>query len=144
MDNRSGEDGPFYVPARHHMEWWQVLILIFVAFFVFWLLRLLIVGYAVDHFMHQVHHSFGVPAAVAAHPVVIPPRAPVLVGPYRLPLSTTYRLQGKVRSVGHVDYLATAGPGTYVMIPSTDCRLVNGGPYCKYHGTTVTLASGVQ
>ena len=156
MDNRPEDDGPMfaparrhyevvrYVPERHHMEWWQILLIILGALLAFWVIRAVVIGYEIGHVMQQLDKSLGITPGAPVHPVVYVPPAPVLVGPYHLPLSATYRLQGKVQSVKHDDYMATAGPGSYVMIPANDCQIVNGGPYCKYHGATVTRSSGVQ
>ncbi len=94
--------------------------------------------------MRQLDTSFGIKPGAPVRPLVYVPPAPVLVGPYRLPLSPTYRLQGKVQTVDSDDYMATSINGSYIIIPAKDCQLVNGGPYCEYHGATVTRSSGAQ
>ena len=139
---RRGYEVVRYVPERHHMEWWQILLIILAALLGFWLIRALIIGYAMEDVLHQVDKSLGIQSGAPIRPAVFAPRPPVLVGPYHLPLSTSYRLQGLVRSVGTSDYLATSLQGAYILIPAKDCQLVNGGPYCRYHGTTVTGTSG--
>ena len=156
MDNRPEDDRPMYIPARrsfeveryvperHHMEWWQILLIILGALLSFWLIRAMIIGYEVRHVMRQLDTSLGIKPGAPVRPVVYAPPAPVLVGPYRLPLSLTYRLQGKVQTLDHDEYMATSSQGSYIIIPARDCQLVNGGPYCKYHGTTVTRSSGAQ
>ena len=157
MDNRPEDDGPMFVPARRSYEIVQLpasrrrpsfLVLFFVIFsalLAFWLVTHWIRAYDMRLSIGQLDKSLAVAPVAPVHPVVYVPPAPVLVGPYHLPLSATYRLQGKVRSVKHDDYMATAGPGSYVMIPAKDYLMVNGGPYCKYHGATVTRrSSGVQ
>ena len=152
MDNQPEDDGPMYIPARrnyeivryvperHHMEWWQILLILLGALLSFWLIRALIIGYEIRHVTQQLDKSLGIKPGALVRPYV--PPAPVLVGPYQLPLSSTYRLQGKVRTVDSVDYMATSSQGSYIMIPAKDCRIVNGGPYCEYHGATVTRSSG--
>ncbi len=139
---RRGYEVVRYVPERRHMEWWQILLIILAALLGFWLIRALIIGYAMEDVLHQVDKSLGIQSSAPVRPAVFAPRPPVLVGPYHLPLSTAYRLQGLVRSVGTSDYLATSLQGAYILIPAKDCQLVNGGPYCMYHGTTVTGTSG--
>ena len=139
---RRGYEVVRYVPERHHMEWWQILLIILAALLGFWLIRALIIGYAMEDVLHQVDKSLGIQSGAPIRPAVFAPRPPVLVGPYHLPLSTAYRLQGVVHSVGTSDYLATSLQGAYILIPAKDCQLVNGGPYCMYHGTTVTGTSG--
>ena len=139
---RRGYEVVRYVPERHHMQWWQILLIILAALLAFWMIRALIIGYAMEDVMHQVDRSLGIQSGAPVRPAVFAPRPLVLVGPYHLPLSTAYRLQGLVRSTGSSDYLATSLQGAYILIPAKDCQLVNGGPYCMYHGTTVTGTSG--
>ena len=139
---RRGYEVVRYVPERHHMEWWQILLIILAAFLGFWLIRALIIGYAMEGVLHQVDKSLGIQSSAPVRPAVFARRPPPLVGPYHLPLSMAYRLQGVVHSVGTSDYLATSLQGAYILIPAKDCQLVNGGPYCRYHGTTVTGTSG--
>ena len=135
---RRGYEVVRYVPERHHMEWWQILLIILAALLGFWLIRALIIGYAMEDVLHQVDKSLGIQSGAPIRPAVFAPRPPVLVGPYHLPLSTQYRLAGRIQG----EYMATSGPGAYVLIPAADCQLVNGGPYCEYHGFTVTRSSG--
>ena len=156
LDNQPVDDEPMYVPARRSYEIVQYpasrrrpsfLVLFFVIFsalLAFWLVTHWIRAYDIRQAIHQVEKQFpqefksgGIAAMehrsyVRAHPP--------LVGPYHLPLSTQYRLAGKIQG----EYMATAGPASFVMIPAKDCQMVNGGPYCKYHGATVTSSSGVQ
>ena len=139
---RRGYEVVRYVPERHHMEWWQILLIILAALLGFWVIRALIIGYAMEGVLHQVDKSLGIQSSAPVRPAVFARRPPPLVGPYHLPLSMAYRLQGVVHSVGTSDYLATSLQGAYILIPAKDCQLVNGGPYCRYHGTTVTGTSG--
>ena len=156
VDNRPEDDRPMYVPARrsfeveryvperHHLQWWQIMLAVFGALFLFWMVRNWIYAYDVRQAIHQLDTSLGIKPVAPVRPVVYAPPAPVLVGPYRLPLSLTYRLQGKVQTLDHDEYMATSSQGSYIFIPARDCQLVDGGPYCKYHGTTVTRSSGAQ
>ena len=156
MDNQPEDDGPMYVPARRSYEIVQYpasrrrssfLVLFFVVFsalLAFWLFRHWVHAYQIRQAIQQVKKEFAPGGIVAMEHRTYAPAPVPLVGPYRLPLSTIYRLRGKVQSVRHDDYMATAGPGSYIMIPVKDCEFVNGGPYCKYHGTTVTRTSGLQ
>ena len=139
---RRGYEVVRYVPERRHMEWWQILLIILAALLGFWVIRALIIGYAMEGVLHQVDKSLGIQSSAPVRPAVFARRPPPLVGPYHLPLSMAYRLQGVVHSVGTSDYLATSLQGAYILIPAKDCQLVNGGPYCRYHGTTVTGTSG--
>ena len=158
MDNRPEDDGPMYIPARRSYEIVQLpasrrrpsfLVLFFVilsALLAFWLVRHWIHAYQIRQAIQRVKKAFPqefAPGGIAAmeHGAYVPATPPV-VGPYHLPLSSVYRLQGMVKSVGAVDYLATSTQGAYVLISAKDCRFVNGGPYCRYHGTTVTGTSG--
>ena len=156
VDNRPEDDGPVFFPARRSYEIVQYpasrrrpsfLVLFFVilsALLAFWLFHHWVHAYQirqeVKQFKQSLPHVFlpGGTAALQNRPYV--PASPPLVGPYHLPLSTQYRLAGRIQG----DYMATAGPGFYVMIPAHDCQIVNGGPYCKYHGATVTRSSGLQ
>jgi len=156
MDNQSEDDGPLYIPARRSYEIVQypgsrrrpsfivLFFVIFSALLAFWLVTHWIRAYDLRLAIHKVEKQFPqefTPGGIVAmeHRTYLPAPLP-LVGPYHLPLSTQYRLAGKIQG----DYMATAGPGVFVMIPARDCQLVNGGPYCKYHGATVTRSSGVQ
>lgn len=150
------DDEPGYIPARRSYEIVQYpaarrrpsfLVLFFVilsALLAFWLLRNWIRGYQVSQAVQQVKREFPqefAPGGIVAmeHRSYVPAPSP-LVGPYHLPLSTQYRLAGMIQG----EYMATAGLGSYVMIPAKDCQVVNGGPYCRYHGSTVTRSSGGQ
>lgn len=156
MDNLPTDDEPMMIPARRSYEIVQYpaarrrpsfLVLFFVIFsalLAFWLVREWIHRYQIQQAIQQVKKDFPsefAPGGVVAveHPAYVP-ASPPLVGPYHLPLSTRYRLVGKIQG----QYMASAGSGSYVMIPTSDCQLVDGGPYCKYHGATVTLSSGLQ
>ncbi len=157
MDNLD-DDQPLYVPARRSYEIVQYpssrrrpsfLVLFFVIFsalLAFWL---------VTHWIHAYDRSQEIRSIekrlpglfpdlpsdrVKVIPLVAPSGPLPLVGPYHLPLSTQYRLAGKIQG----EYVATSGPGWYVLIPADDCQLVGGGPYCEYHGATVTRSSGVH
>ena len=153
MDD-SDDDQPMYVPARRSYEIVQLpasrrrpsfLVLFFVIFsalLAFWLVTHWIRAYDIRLAIHRVEKKFPQefrPGGIAAmdHRVYVP-APPPLVGPYHLPLSTQYRLAGRIQG----EYMATSGPGAYVLIPAADCQLVNGGPYCEYHGFTVTRSSG--
>lgn len=153
MDSLPEDD---YIPARRSYEIVQLpssrrrpsfLVLFFVIFsalLAFWLVRHWIHAYQIREAIHQVKKEFPqefAPGGILAmaHRMYSPAPVP-LVGPYHLPLSTRYRLAGSIQG----DYMATSGPGAYVVIPGKDCQRVNGGPYCEYHGTTVTRSSGVQ
>ena len=158
VDNRPEDDRPMYIPARRNLEVVQYpasrrrpsfLVLFFVIFsalLAFWL---------VTHWIHAYDRSQEIRSFEKRLPSLLPvlPTARVkvvplsvssasspLIGPYHLPLSTQYRLAGEIQG----RYMATSGPGVYILIPARDCQLVNGGPYCKYHGTTVTRSSGVR
>ena len=156
MDNLPDNDEPIYIPARRSYEIVQYpasrrrpsfLVLFFVIFsalLAFWLVTHWILAYdrslEIRRFEKALPGLF--PALPSDHVNVVPlslasASAP-LVGPYHLPLSTRYRLAGKIQG----EYMATSGPGAYVLIPADDCQLVNGGPYCEYHGFTVTRSSG--
>jgi hypothetical protein len=154
MDNSPGDDQPVFIPARRSYEIVQYptarrrpsfLVLFFVIFsalLAFWLVRNWIHAYRIDQAIQQVKKDFPsefAPGGVAPveHPSYVV-ASPPLVGPYHLPLSVQYRLAGKIQG----EYMATAGPGAYILIPAKDCQLVNGGPYCKYHGSTVMGTSG--
>jgi hypothetical protein len=154
MDNRPEDDGPLYIPARRNYEIVQYpaarrrpsfLVLFFVIFsalLAFWLVRHWIHAYQIKEAIHQVKKEFPqefFPGGILAmaHRTYAPASVP-LVGPYHLPLSTQYRLAGMIQD----EYMATSSQGSYIMIPAGDCRMVNGGPYCEYHGTTVTRSSG--
>ena len=158
MDDFPDDDGHVYIPARRNYEIVQYpasrrrpsfLVLFFVIFsalLAFWLFRSWFHAYQIRQAIQQVKAEFPQefsPGGVAAmeHGAYVPATQPV-VGPYHLPLSSMYRLQGMVHSVGVSDYLATSLQGAYILIPAKDCQLVNGGPYCRYHGTTVTGTSG--
>ncbi len=153
MDNLD-DDQPMFVPARRSYEIVQYpasrrrpsfLVLFFVilsALLAFWLVTHLIRAYDIRLAIHRVEKKFPQefrPGGIAAmdHRVYVP-APPPFVGPYHLPLSTQYRLAGRIQG----EYIATSGPGAYVLIPAADCQLVNGGPYCEYHGFTVTRSSG--
>ena len=158
MDNRSEDDGPMYIPARRNFEVVQYpasrrrpsfLVLFFVIFsalLAFWLVTHWIHAYdrsqEIRSFEKRLPGLFPVLPTdrVKVVPLVAPSAPPPLIGPYHLPLSTQYRLAGEIQG----QYMATSGLGAYVLIPAKDCQLVNGGPYCKYHGTTVTRSSGAQ
>jgi hypothetical protein len=158
VDNRFEDDEPMHIPARRSYEIVQYpvarrrpsfLVLFFVIFsalLAFWLVRNWIHAYQIRQTIQQVKKEFPqefAPGGIAAmeHRTYVP-APPPLVGPYRLPLSAVYRLAGMVGTSAHEDYLATAGPGAYIMIPAKNCQIVNGGPFCKYHGSTVTRSSG--
>ena len=156
MDNQPDDDVPMFIPARRSYVIVQLppsrrrpsfLVLFFV------ILSALLAFWFFTHWVRAYHRSQEIrsiakalpslfpvlPAGVAnVVPVYAPSPAPPLVGPYHLPLSTRYRLAGKIQG----EYMATSLPGVYVLIPAHDCRLVNGGPYCEYHGATVTHSSG--
>ncbi|MFA6183305.1 hypothetical protein [Acidithiobacillus sp.] len=154
MDNSPGDEQPTFIPARRSYEIVQYpaarrrpsfLVLFFVIFsalLAFWLVRHWIHAYRIHQAIHQLKKEFPsefAPGGVApvehrSYVSVSPP----LVGPYHLPLSVQYRLAGKIQG----EYLATSGSGAYILIPAKDCQLVNGGPYCKYHGSTVMGTSG--
>ena len=150
MDNRSEDDGPMYIPVRRHYEVVQYpasrrrpsfLVLFFVIFsalLAVWLVTHWIRSYDRRQAFHRLEKRD--PGLLTLRRIITLDHS--MVGPYHLPLSSVYRLQGMVKSVGAADYLATSTQGAYVLIPAKDCRLVNGGPYCKYHGTTVTRSSG--
>lgn len=158
MDNRPEDDLPMYIPARRNFEVVQYpvsrrrpsfLVLFFVIFsalLAFWLVTHWIRAYdlsqEISSFEKRLPGLFPVLPTdrVKVVSLVAPSAPPPLVGPYHLPLSTQYRLAGKIQG----QYMATSGLGAYVLIPAEDCQLVNGGPYCKYHGTTVTRSSGAQ
>lgn len=158
MDNRSEDDGPMYILARRNFEVVQYpvsrrrpsfLVLFFVIFsalLAFWLVTHWIRAYdlsqEISSFEKRLPGLFPVLPTdrVKVVPLVAPSAPPPLVGPYHLPLSTQYRLAGKIQG----QYMATSGLGAYVLIPAEDCRLVDRGPYCKYHGTTVTRSSGAR
>ena len=97
---RRGYEVVRYVPERHHMEWWQILLIILAALLGFWVIRALIIGYAMEGVLHQVDKSLGIQSSAPVRPAVFARRPPPLVGPYHLPLSMAYRLQGVVHSVG--------------------------------------------
>ena len=154
MDNRPEDDGPMYIPARRSYEIVQLpasrrrpsfFVLFFVilsALLAFWLVRHWIHAYQIRQAIQQVKKAFPqefAPGGISAmeHRAYVPAPLP-LVGPYHLPLSTRYRLAGMIQG----EYMATSLQGAYILIPAKDCRMVNGGPYCKYHGTTVTRSSG--
>lgn len=157
MDNLD-DDQPLYVPARHSYEIVQYpasrrrpsfLVLFFVIFsalLAFWLVTHWIHAYDRSQEIRSVEKRLpglfpDLPAdRVKVVPLVAPSESLPLVGPYHLPLSTQYRLAGEFQG----QYVATSGPGWYVLIPADDCRLVDGGPYCEYHGATVTRSSGVH
>ena len=166
MENLPEDDRPMYIPARHNFgtgrygfdrqynrsSWLKLLLtaVVFVALFLvgrFLLLEFFISGYL--HVGHQVACSMmamdqkiqlrdkameeGGTVDGATHSIVFS-------GPFGLPLSPTYRLAGKIQG----QYMATSGPGVYVLIPAKNCQMVDGGPYCEYHGATVTQSSGAQ
>ncbi|MHB8116722.1 MAG: hypothetical protein ACYDCW_13920 [Acidithiobacillus ferrivorans] len=156
MDNRPEEDAPMYIPARCSYEVVQYpasrrrpsfVVLFFVilsALLAFWLVTHWISAYDRSQEIRSIEKRL--PGLFPNLPVdrvkvvslIAPSVPPPLVGPYHLPLSTQYRLAGKIQR----QYMATSGPGAYVLIPAKDCQLVNGGPYCEYHGATVTQSSG--
>ena len=158
VDNRPEDDGPLYIPARRNLEVVQYpasrrrpsfLVLFFVIFsalLAFWLVTHWIHAYdrsqEIRSFEKRLPSLFPVlpTPRVKVVPLSVPSAPPPLVGPYHLPLSTQYRLVGKIQG----QYMATFGSGSYILIPAKDCQLVDGGPYCKYHGTTVTRSSGVR
>ena len=160
MDEFPEDDQPMYIPARRSFEVVHYpaarrrpsfLVLFFVilsALLAFWLVTDWIREYRHSHDLHRLEKAMPsmFPVLPTEHVQDIPLSAPSgpspAVGPYHLPLSTVYRLQGLVRSVGISDYLATSLQGAYILIPAKNCQLVNGGPYCRYHGTTVTGTSG--
>ena len=160
MDNRLDDDGPMYIPARRHYEVVQYpasrrrpsfLVLFFVIFsalLAVWLVTHWIQSYRRSQEFHRLEKALPglMPVLPTEHvqtiPLGAPSAPPPLVGPYHLPLSSTYRLQGEVRTVKRSEYMATAGPGSYIMIPAKNCQIVDGGPYCEYHGSTVTRSSG--
>ena len=147
MDD-SDDDQPMYVPARRSYEIVQLpasrrrpsfLVLFFVIFsalLAFWLVTHWIRAYDLGLAVHQLEKHFPQEFKTGGRAYV--PAPPPFVGPYHLPLSTQYRLAGRIQG----EYMATSGPGAYVLIPAADCQLVNGGPYCEYHGFTVTRSSG--
>ena len=156
MDNLPEDDRPMFVPARRNFEvvhypasrrrpsFLVLFFVIFSALLAFWLVTHWIRAYGIRqamlHVEKQFPQEFNSGGNVAMDHRPNPPVPPLLIGPYHLPLSTQYRLAGKIQG----EYMATSGPGAYVLIPADDCRLVNGGPYCRYHGYTVTSSSGVQ
>ena len=147
MDNLD-DDQPLYVPARRSYEIVQYpssrrrpsfLVLFFVIFsalLAFWLVTHWIRAYDQRQAFHRLEKRD--PGLLTLRKIIAIDRA--MVGPYHLPLSTQYRLAGKIQG----EYVATSGPGWYVLIPADDCQLVGGGPYCEYHGATVTRSSGVH
>ena len=158
MDNQPDDDVPMFIPARRSYEIVQLppsrrrssfLVLFFVilsALLAFWLFTHWVRAYRrsqeISSFEKRLPGLFPVLPTdrVKVVPLVAPSAPPPLVGPYHLPLSTRYRLAGEFQG----QYMATSGPGVYVLIPAKDCQLVNGGPYCEYHGATVTRSSGAQ
>ena len=170
MDNRSEDDGPMYIPARRNFGIGRYasgrgrnrfsllkVLLTAVAFVALVLVgRFLLVEFFITDYLH-VGHQVARSMMAMGQKIQLRDKAMeeggtvdgathsiVFSGPFGFPLSPLYRLQGEVQSVGSVEYLATSSHGAYILIPAKDCRLVNGGPYCKYHGTTVTRSSGVQ
>ena len=155
MDN-SDDDRPMYIPARRSYEIVQYpasrrrpsfLVLFFVIFsalLAFWLVTHWILAYdrsqEIRSFEKRLPGLFPALPSDRVHdaPISVPPGPPPLVGPYHLPLSMQYRLAGKIQG----EYLATSLAGAYVLIPPANCQLVDGGPYCEYHGYTVTRSSG--
>ena len=146
MDDQSDNDEPMYIPARRSYEIVQYpasrrrpsfLVLFFVIFsalLAFWLVTHWIRAY--DERQSFLRLEKRDPQLLTLRKIIALDHS--MVGPYHLPLSTQYRLAGQIQG----EYVATAGPGSYVMIPAKDCQLVNGSTYCKYHGYTVTGSLG--
>ena len=156
MDNRSKDDGPMYIPARRNFEVVQYpasrrrpsfLVLFFVIFsalLAFWLVTHWIRAYDIRQALHQVANGFPqefVPSgARPVHLAVSKPALSPMVSFYRLPFSTHYRLVGKIQG----KYVATAGPGFFVVISPGACELVAGVRYCDYQGSAVSRFTGAQ
>lgn len=156
MDNSPGDEQPTFIPGRRSYEIVQYpaarrrpsfLVLFFVIFsalLAVWLVTHWIESYRRSQEFHRLEKALPglMPVLPTEHVQTIrlgaSSASPPLVGPYHLPLSVQYRLAGKIQG----EYLATSASGAYVLIPAKDCQLVNGGPYCKYHGSTVTGTSG--
>ena len=152
MDNLD-DDQPMYVPARRSYEivqlparpsfpWGRLIIGVVVGGLILIAVRFLVIDLVLSDYL-KVGHKAVRQMLAFDHRIQLKEKVaedvpPPLVGPYHLPLSTQYRLAGRIQG----EYMATSGPGAYVLIPAADCQLVNGGPYCEYHGFTVTRSSG--
>ena len=168
MDNRSEDDGPMYIPARRNFGIGRYasgrgrnrfsllkVLLTAVAFVALVLVgRFLLVEFFITDYLH-VGHQVARSMMAMDHNIQLQEKAKeeggtvdgttrsiVFSGPFGLPLSPLYRLQGRVQTANHDEYMATSLQGAYIMIPVMDCQLVDGNPYCKYHGYTVTGSSG--
>ncbi len=168
MDNQPDNDEPIFVPARrrygvvchvserkHNRFPWLKLLFTAVAFVALFLVgRFLLVGFFISEYLH-VGHQVARSMMAMDHNIQLQEKAKeeggtvdgttrsiVFSGPFGLPLSPLYRLQGRVQTANHDEYMATSLQGAYIMIPVMDCQLVDGNPYCKYHGYTVTGSSG--
>ncbi len=155
MDNRPEDDRPMFIPARRSYEivqsparlsfpWGRIIVGVVVGGIILIAVRFLVIDLVLSDYL-KVGHKVARQMLAFDHRIQIRDQAiehvpPPLIGPYHLPLSTQYRLAGKIQG----RYMATSGPGAYVLIPAKDCQLVDGGPYCKYHGTTVTRSSGAR
>lgn len=152
---------PLFVPQRPNfeiirfptnrgsLEWWHIFIAVLAALFIFWLFRHWYKQYEIEKAISEMPAIFqnalrGLPQETVKSIPLVKSSAPVLVGPYQLPLSPKYRIAGKTGTPGHSFYMATGGVGAYVMIPVQDCMVWLHIPYCKYRGYTVTTVSGTK
>ena len=152
MDN-SEDDRPMYVPARRSYEivqyparsgfpWGRVILGVVIGGVILIAVRFLVIDMVLSDYLKVGHKAvrqmlaFDHRIQLREHAMQNTP--PPLVGPYHLPLSTQYRLAGKIQG----EYMATSLAGAYVLIPPANCQVVNGGPFCEYHGYTVTRSSG--
>ncbi|WCE92702.1 hypothetical protein [Acidithiobacillus ferriphilus] len=156
MDNLPEDDRPMYVPARRNFEIVQYpvprrrpsfLVLFFVVFsalLAFWLfthwLRTYDVRLSIHHVEKQFPRGFAPDDVHPLHLAISKPALSPMVSFYHLPFSTHYRLVGEIQG----KYVATAGPGFFVVISPGACELVAGVRYCDYHGSAVSRFTGVQ